>query len=335
MKRFWQGLAAACAAVAIVAAAPAAAAYPARPVKLIVPFAPGATTDLLARMLAEKLASQWGQPVVVENKAGAGSLLGAEFVAKAPADGYTLLFGAENPQLHQVLQLADFGYEKFYPVSILGRGVAVVVVKSDSPWNSLKDFVEDAKKRPGKLKMGSTGPGGLPHTVGSMLNAVTKFQVISVPFDGEGPGMTALMGGHVDMMPVGVGAAAENIKAGRVKALAVIDADGMSVGGQNVPSVTRDYPEFAKFLPWGPFYGVWVRRDTPADVTAVLVKAFKTAATNPQFVTLMKDRGNIPMDISGAEADAFLKKWQSVTTWVLQDVGATKASPDKFGIPKP
>ena len=221
-------------------------------------------------------------------------------------------------------------------MSILGRGVAVIVVKADAPWNTIKDFVEDAKKRPGKLKMGSTGPGGLPHTVGSMLNSVTKFQVISVPFDGEGPGMTALMGGHVDIMPVGVGAAAENIKAGRVKALVVVDADGMSLAGQgNIPPITRDYPEFGKFLPWGPFYGVFVRRDTPADVTATLVKAFKTAADNPQFVQLMKDRGNVPMTMSGAEADAFLKKWQSVTAWVLQDVGAAKASPEKFGIPKP
>jgi len=184
--------------------------------------------------------------------------------------------------------------------------------------------------------MGSTGPGGLPHTVGSMLNSVTKFQVIMVPFDGEGPGMTALLGGHVDIMPVGVGAAAENIKAGRVKALAVVDADPMSLAGQaNIPPITRDYPEFGKYLPWGPFYGVFVRRDTPADVTATLVKAFRTAAENPQFVQLMKDRGNVPMNMSGAEADAFLKKWQSVTTWVLQDVGAAKVSPDKFGIPKP
>ncbi len=208
-------------------------------------------------------------------------------------------------------------------------------MKSDAPWNSVKEFVEDAKKRPGKIKMGSTGPGGLPHTVGSMLNSITKFQVIAVPFDGEGPGMTALLGGHVDMMPVGVGAAAENIKAGRVKALAVIDTDALPVAGANIPPITRDYPEFAKYLPWGPFYGVFVKRETPDDVKATLVRAFKTAAANPQFVQLMKDRGNVMMNISGAEADAFLKKWQSVTTWVLQDVGAAKVSPEKFGIPKP
>lgn len=313
----------------------ATAAFPDRELAGVIMWGAGGATDVVARGLAPHADAALGKKIVLTNRPGGTGAISTNFVLNAPADGYTLLFGAENPQLHQVLSLADFGYEKFYPVSILGRGVAVVVVKSDSPWSSLKDFVEDAKKRPGKLKMGSTGPGGLPHTVASMLNAVTKFQVISVPFDGEGPGMTALMGGHVDIMPVGVGAAAENIKAGRVKALAVIDADAMNVGGQNVPPVTRDYPEFAKYLPWGPFYGVWVRRDTPADVTAVLVKAFKTAATNPQFVTLMKDRGNIPMDISGAEADAFLKKWQSVTTWVLQDVGATKVSPEKFGIPKP
>ena len=316
-------------------AATASAALPDRELAGVIMWGAGGATDVVARGLAPHADAALGKKIVLTNRPGGTGAISTNFVLNAPADGYTLLFGAENPQLHQVLSLADFGYEKFYPVSILGRGVAVVVVKSDSPWSSLKDFVEDAKKRPGKLKMGSTGPGGLPHTVASMLNAVTKFQVISVPFDGEGPGMTALMGGHVDIMPVGVGAAAENIKAGRVKALAVIDADAMNVGGQNVPPVTRDYPEFAKYLPWGPFYGVWVRRDTPADVTAVLVKAFKTAATNPQFVTLMKDRGNIPMDISGAEADAFLKKWQSVTTWVLQDVGATKVSPEKFGIPKP
>jgi tripartite-type tricarboxylate transporter receptor subunit TctC len=184
------------------------------------------------------------------------------------------------------------------------------------------------------MKMGSTGPGGLPHTVGSMLNAVTKFSVISVPFDGEGPGLTALMGGHVDFMPVGVGAAAEHIKAGRVRALSVVNAEPLATL-PGVAPITKEYPEFSRFLPWGPFYGVWVRRDTPDSARAALVKAFRTAAENPQFVQLMQDRGNVPMSISGAEADAFLKKWQSVTTWVLHEAGATKVSPEKLGIPKP
>jgi tripartite-type tricarboxylate transporter receptor subunit TctC len=314
----------------------AAAAFPERELSGAIMWGAGGATDVVARALNPHAEAVLGKKIVLVNRSGGTGAISTNFVVNAPADGYTILYGAENPQLHQVLQLADFGYEKFYPVSILGRGVAVIVVKADSPWNSMKAFVDDAKAKPGKLKMGSTGPGGLPHTVGSMLNSVTKFQVIMVPFDGEGPGLTALLGGHVDIMPVGVGAAAENIKAGRVKALAVVDADGMSLAGQaNIPPITKDFPEFGKFLPWGPFYGVFVRRDTPADVTSTLVKAFKTAADNPQFVQLMKDRGNVPMNMTGAEADAFLKKWQSVTTWVLQDVGATKVSPEKFGIPKP
>lgn len=317
-------------------AANAVAAFPERELNGVIMWGAGGAMDVTSRAIAPHAEAALGKKIVMVNRPGGTGAIATNFVINQPADGYTLLLGAENPQLHQVLQLADFGYEKFYPVAILARGVAVVVVKADSPWNSVKDFVDDANKRPGKLKMGSTGPGGLPHSVGSMLNSVTKFQVISVPFDGEGPGLTALLGGHVDIMPVGVGAAAENVKAGRVKAVAVIDAEPLSLAGQaSIAPITKDFPEFGRYLPWGPFYGVFVRRDTPADVTATLVKAFRTAAENPQFVQLMKDRGNVPMSMSGAEADAFLKKWQSVTTWVLQDVGAAKASPDKFGIPRP
>ena len=100
-------------------------------------------------------------------------------------------------------------------------------------------------------------------------------------------------------------------------------------GAATIPPITKDYPDFAKFLPWGPFYGVCVKRDTPDDVKATLVKAFKTAGDNAQFQTLMKERGNVMMNVSGAEADAFLKKWQSVTAWVLQDVGAPPRSHPK------
>ena len=324
------------AALTLFAGVATGATFPDRELTGVIMWGAGGATDVVARAVTPHAEEALGKKIVLVNKSGGTGAISTNYVNNAPADGYTLLYGAENPQLHQVLSIADFGYEKFYPVNVLGRGLAVIVVKSDAPWKTLKEFVEDAKQHPGKLKMGSTGPGGLPHSVGSMLNSITKFKVISVPFDGEGPGLTALMGGHVDMMPVGSGAAAENVKAGRVRALAVIDTEPLAIAGQpSIPPVTKEYPEFAKYLPWGPFYGVFVKRDTPDDVKAVLVKAFKAAAANPQFVTLMKDRGNVMMNISGAEADAFLKKWQSVTTWVLQDVGATKVSPEKFGIPKP
>jgi tripartite-type tricarboxylate transporter receptor subunit TctC len=294
----------------------------------------GGATDVVARAVTPHVEQALGKKIVLVNRPGGTGAISTNFVNNAPADGYTLLYGAENPQLHGVLGLSDIDYSKFYPVNVLGRGLGVVVAGKDAPWKSLKELVQDAGKRPGKIKMGSTGPGGLPHTVGSMLNGVTKFSVIAVPFDGEGPGLTALMGGHVDFMPVGVSAAAEHIKAGRVRALSVVNAEPLtSLPG--VPPITREFPEFGKYLPWGPFYGVWVKRDVPEAARNALVKAFKTAAENPQFVQLMEDRGNVMMNISGPEADAFLKKWQSVSTWVLHDAGATKVSPDKLGIPKP
>ena len=191
------------AALSLVAGLATAAPFPERELTGVIMWGAGGAMDVVSRAVTPHAEQALGKKIVLVNKPGGTGAISTNFVNNAPSDGYTLLYGAENPQLHQVLGLADFGYEKFYPVIVLGRGVAVIVVKADAPWNTLKDFVEDAKKRPGKLKMGSTGPGGLPHTVGSMLNSVTKFQVISVPFDGEGPGLTALLGGHVDMMPVG------------------------------------------------------------------------------------------------------------------------------------
>ena len=201
----------------------------------------------------------------------------------------------------------------------------------DKPWKSFKDLLADAQANPGKVKMGSTGPGGLPHTVGSMIGTVAKMPVTAVPFDGEGPGLTALQGGHVDFMAVGLGAASEHIKAGRVKALAVL----RDTAHDGIAPITTDLPAIGRFLPWGPFYGVFVKRDVPDAAKARLVAAFKTAAANPKFVELMNGRSNVMMNLSGAEADAFLKKWQSVTAWTLQEAGAAKKSPADLGIARP
>ena len=120
----------------------------------------GGATDVVARAVTPHAEEALGKKIVLVNKAGGTGAILTNFVNNAPADGYTLLYGAENPQLHQVLGIADFGYEKSYPVNVLGRGVAVVVVKSDAPWNSVKDFVEDAKKRPASSRWARPGPAG-------------------------------------------------------------------------------------------------------------------------------------------------------------------------------
>ncbi len=324
----------AAAALSLLAGVAAAQEFPEREMLGVIMWGAGGATDVVARGVTPAVEEALGKPIVMLNKSGGAGAISVAYVNAAPADGYTILYGAENPQLHGVMGLSELDYSSFYPVNILGRGVAVVVARNDAPWNSFKELVEDAQKRPGEIKMGSTGPGGLPHVVGALLNSVAPFEVTAVPFDGEGPGLTALQGGHVDFMPSGVSAAAELIKGGKVKALAVINTDPIE-SLPDVPPITEEYPDMAKYLPWGPFYGVFVKADTPDDVKATLVDAFKVGAESEAFQTLMANRGNVMMNISGDEASDFLKKWQSVTTWVLQDSGATKRSPEELGIPRP
>ena len=305
--------------------------FPDRELSGVIMWGAGGATDVVARAVAPFAEEALGKKIVMQNKSGGAGAISTNFVNQQPSDGYTLLMGAENPQLHGVLGLGELDYSKFYPVNILGRGIVVIVANKDKPWKSFKDVLADAQANPGKVKMGSTGPGGLPHSVGSMIGTIAKMPVTAVPFDGEGPGLTALQGGHVDFMPVGLGAASEHIKAGRVKALAVLSDKAF----EGIPALTGDLPGIGKYLPWGPFYGVFVKRDVPEAVKTKLTASFKTAANNPQFVKLMTDRGNAMMNISGNEADAFLKKWQSVTAWTLQEAGVAKKSPADLGIAKP
>jgi tripartite-type tricarboxylate transporter receptor subunit TctC len=210
----------------------------------------------------------------------------------------------------------------------------VIVVPAESKYQTMADLMADIAANPGAVKMGSTGPGGLPSTIAALIKNSADFDVTAIPFDGEGPGLTAMLGNEVDFMPAGISAAAEQIKAGKMRALAVVN--GEPVGTlPDVPAITDAVAGMEKFLPWGPFYGVFVKNDVPDDVKAKLVSAFDTAAKSEAFTTLMANKGNIIMNISGDEASAFVKKWQQVTAWALQDTGAAKVNPESLGIMRP
>lgn len=327
-------LAAAAMALTVMGGAAFADGYPEREVLGVVMWGAGGATDTVARAVNPAAEEALGKPIVVLNKSGGAGAISTAFVNAAPADGYTFLYGAENPQLHPVMGVSQLDYSSFYPVNILGRGVAVIVVPTDSKYKTLADLLEDIKANPGAIKMGSTGPGGLPSTVGALIKNATDFDVTAIPFGGEGPGLTAMLGGEVDFMPSGISAAAEQVKAGKMRALAVVNSEPVDAM-PDVPAITDTLPAMSKYLPWGPFYGVFVRKDVPDDVKATLVSAFKTAAESEEFKTLMTNRGNVVMNISGEEGEQFLKTWQQVTAWALQDTGAAKVSPEELGIPRP
>jgi tripartite-type tricarboxylate transporter receptor subunit TctC len=322
------------AAVAMMATTALAGEYPEREVLGVVMWGAGGATDTVARAVNPAAQEALGKPIVVLNKSGGAGAISTAFVNAAPADGYTFLYGAENPQLHPVMGVSKLDYSSFYPVNILGRGVAVIAVPAGSKYKTMAELLADIKANPGKVKMGSTGPGGLPSTIAALVKNAVPFEVTAIPFGGEGPGLTAMLGGEVDFMPSGISAAAEHVKAGKMRVLAVVNPTPVATL-PDVPAITDAIPEMAKFLPWGPFYGVFVKDATPDNVKAKLVAAFNTAAKSKSFTTLMANRGNVVMNISGDEAKSFLKKWQQVTVWALQDTGAAKVSPEKLGIPRP
>lgn len=312
----------------------AAAAYPEKDITGIIAWGAGGSTDTVARAVAPHVEKVLGGTIVLSNKTGGVGVIATKFVDSQPADGYTLLMNAENPQLYKVMGLADMDYSNFTPINVLARGVPVIVARKDAPFNTIKEFIDYANAHPKEVKVGSTGPGGLTSVVLAMINTENKLDITSVPYDGDGPALTALQGSAIDVMPAVLGATLEHVKAGRMKVLGVVDKEAHPLLPDAKP-ITADYPAYEKYLPWGPFFGVFAKKDTPADVTTTLVDAYNKGSQDEAFKKLLADRGFIQLNIAGKEADDFLKRWQSVTSWLVHDAGISKKSPEEFGIPKP
>jgi tripartite-type tricarboxylate transporter receptor subunit TctC len=257
-----------------------------------------------------------------------------QYVFDQPADGYTLLYAAENPTLYGVLGISPRNFDEFEPISLVARSIPVVVVRSDSRIRYLTELIQLARQQPGQVKAGSTGIGGVPFVVGAMMSAVSKVQFNAIPFDGDGPAIPALLGGHIDFHVSVLAAVAEHIRAGRMRAIAIIDNVPSDVV-PTVPALGQMMPEYRPYLPWGPFFGVWVKKGTPAPVVRRLVEAFRPAVAAPDFAEFAELLGASPMNLSGDEAVRWVKQWQSVTAWLLHDAKATQKSPEEFGIPRP
>jgi tripartite-type tricarboxylate transporter receptor subunit TctC len=309
--------------------------YPTKEIQGIIQWGAGGSTDTVMRSVTPHAEEALGGTVVMQNMTGAVGAIALNYVVDADADGYTVLMGAENPMLYKIMGLGDEDYSAFTPINILARGTAMLVANNDAPFDDFAGMLAYIAENPGELKLGATGPGGLPSVITAMMNTVEgDLDVISVPYDGDGPALTALQGGAIDVMPAVLGAAIEGIRAGNIKPILVFDTQA-SAALPDVQIATDANAGYATYLPWGPFFGVFAKNGTPDDVIDALTAAYAAGAEHPDFVALMDGRGFTMMNISGDEANAFLSKWQQGTAWLLDDAGLTKASPEEFGIARP
>ena len=300
--------------------------WPTKPVKIVVPFAPGGTTDILARAVAPELSKAFGQQFVVENRAGAGGNLGAEVVARSSGDGYTLLMGTVgthgiNRALYPKLPYDPF--KDFAPITLVAAVPNVMVINTDmartNNINSVKDFIKLAKSRPGQLNMASSGNGTSIHLAGELFKSQTGIFMTHIPYRGSGPALMDLAGGQMDVMFDNLPSAMQLIKGGKLKALAVTSTQ-RSLALPDVPTVEEaaDLRGF-EATSW---FGLLAPAGTPADIVNRIKQETARALNSPSIKEKMLAQGAVPSGNSPAEFARLIESEHSKWAQVVKISGA-------------
>jgi tripartite-type tricarboxylate transporter receptor subunit TctC len=298
----------------------ALAAYPDKPIKIVVPWSPGGATDQLARMLAPPLSQALGVPVIVENKAGAGGVVGTQIFTKEKADGYTLLLATSSTNAAAPYLVAKLGFDPaldFTPVLSLCAIPNVMVVPVKSPWKTLKDIVDAARKAPGDYTYGSAGIGGSQHLAGAQFKTAAKIDIRHVPYKGSGPAAQDLLAGHIDMM-IDTGSLG-SIRGGLLRPIAVASSKRLPAL-PNVPT----FQEAGTPMLASAWYGVVLPREAPADVVQRLNTELNKILKSPDIRQKLTDMG---AEVGGGTSGEFasfmaseLKRYEAI----VKDSGAPK-----------
>jgi tripartite-type tricarboxylate transporter receptor subunit TctC len=311
--------------VAAVAILPAyAQQYPNRPISMIVPFPPGGIADITGRPLAVSMSKVLGQPVVVENKAGAGGAVGHAFVAKAKPDGYTIMTALSSivviPEADKVNgRPSTYQMSDFTPIALVSADPTILLVRTDSPWKSLKDLMDDAKSRPGKISYSSSGVYGTIHTCFEMLAQAANVKLLHVPYKGGGPSMTALIAGEVNLTAQSPGVSNPHIKSGKVRVLGSW-AGARTATLPDVPTM-KEQGYDVEFYIWA---GVFAPAGLPADVRDRITAAVRASMQDPEFQKAMANV-NTPINFKeGKEFDAFVEADTMRLAAVVQRMGKTE-----------
>ena len=288
--------------------------YPIRPIRLVVPFAPGGGTDIIARLVAQDLGQAWGQPVVVDNRGGGGGIIGTEIAAKAAPDGYTMMLCSLGlsyaPALYSKL---PYDTEKdLLPVSQVATQPFVYVVIPSLGVGSMKELIALAKAKPGEIRYGSGGSGGSSHLGTELLRTMTGINLVHVPYKGTGPALTAMLGGEIQVQLIGISSVVPHMKSGRMRALAVSGAK-RSAAAPGVPTVAEaGVPGYAFDVWYGLLYPAGTPRAIVGKASAGINDVLKSPALAQRFAA-------VGLEPAGSTPDAFAKlirsemaKWRKV-----------------------
>ena len=305
--------------LALFASAAVAQGYPNKPVRLVVAFTPGSSTDIVGRAVAAKLQEMWGQPVVVENRAGAGGTVGSEFVLRSDADGYTLLANssahAANPGIYK-----DMRYDTmrdFVNLALLGGGPNVLIAAPESGWKTLPDFVKAAKANPGKFNFSSAGIGSGTHFNLEKLKIATGIDVVHVPYKGTPEAIGDTIAGRVCCYWAPLNAALPHVNGGKAVALAVSSAQRSPLL-PNVPSVAEQGYAGFDYTLW---VGLWGPAKMPADVAAKINKDVNAALASPDLRERLTKLGTVPGNLTIPQFTDFIRKEIDETKTILQAAG--------------
>ena len=285
--------------------------FPARSIRLIVPFPAGGPTDIIARLMAQSMSESLGQPVIIENKGGAGGVVGTDVVAKAAPDGYTLALSSAgalsiSPSLQKMPYQSTVDLK---PITLVAKMRDLLVVPASSPAKSLADFIGMAKTKPGSLNYGSTGLGSMPQLAAERVKAAANIDIVHVPYSGAAPAVTDLLGGRTDMFFADMPVLLPHIKAGTLRALAV----GSRARVQALPDVPTLIEQGLPDVVVENWYGLVAPAGTPPDIVARILFAAQKAISSEQVRSILIEQG---MDLVGNSPDEFndyieseTKKW--------------------------
>ena len=302
-------------ALTLAAALPALAEFPDRPIRIIVPYPPGGTSDLLARAVAPRLGERLKQTVVIENRAGAGGVIGSQVVAKSPADGYTLLLGtiATHGILPVLQKPAPYDAVKdFAPVTLVASTPNVLVANPSAPVRNLAELLALARTKPGSVNFGSTSLGGSPHMSGELLKTMAQVDIVHVPYKGGGPMLIDLMGGQIPVGFDNLPSSMNHIRAGKIRALAVTTAKRWP-GAPEIPTMAEAGVPGYEATAW---FGLLAPANTPKPIVELLQQHVAAILRQPEVEKLLLEQGaeavgNTPDEFAKLIA-AELQKWAKV-----------------------